>query len=259
MSWIKVATTLPRNPKILVLADELKCSRHAALGIALDWLAWLDGITTDGKTGLTAEQINRLFSVTFFCDTGHKENANIVTALKKINWIYIDDAGHVCATEFDKHNGENAKRRFQDAERKRKSRQNKKEKESQKNVTPVTKKRDQRREENIYIKDDDIVSVNTTVNIAAADSRRPQSADQVLTYIAALPHSLRGDELTTCADSFFNEMEAVGWTKRGTPIADWRALARAYVSKWALNSNSVPRVKNSPTHYRSEKNNDYNL
>ena len=263
MSWIKIATTLPRNPKILLLADALQCSHYAALGFAVDWLTWLDGVTEDGKTLLTPDQINALFPVTFFCDRCHKDVTHVVTALAKIGWIYVDENGHVCASDFDVHNGENAKRRFANAERQRKSRSARKGNLSQKNVTPVTKKRDQRREEkNIYSKADNKVSLNTTVDVAAAPQPgRAQSADQVLTYIAALPHSLRGDEVATCAYAFFDEMEAVGWTRRGTPIADWRAAARAYVGKWALNSRSGGQraVVQKPVTYRSEQEKNYEL
>lgn len=38
-----------------------------------------------------------------------------------------------------------------------------------------------------------------------------------------------GDELTRCAERFFNEQSAVGWrNKHGIPLADWRPLARQY-------------------------------
>ena len=134
MSWIKIAATLPRSPKILLLADALQCSRYAALGLAVDWLTWLDGATEDGKTFLKPQQINELFSVTFFCDKCHNDVThavtNVVTALEKIGWIYIDENGLVCASDFDAHNGENAKRRFANAERQRKSRKTRKENKS---------------------------------------------------------------------------------------------------------------------------------
>lgn len=262
MSWIKIATTLPRSPKILQLAKALGCDRHTALGLAVDWLTWLDGITADGETGLDAAQINAIFPVTFFRDTCHKDVTPLVTALQKIGWITYNEQGHVCAVDFVTHNGENAKARFQAAERQRKSRATRKENLSRKNVTLVTKKRDQRREEKRrYIKDENNERLNTTVNdAAAAEAGRAQSADHVLTYMASLPHSLRGDELTTCAESFFNELEAVGWTRRGMPIRDWRAAARAYIAKWALNNQAMPAVKRqAPTHYRSEQPKNYDL
>ena len=266
MSWIKIAATLPRSPKILLLADALQCSRYAALGLAVDWLTWLDGATEDGKTFLKPQQINELFSVTFFCDTCHNDVThavtNVVTALEKIGWIYIDENGLVCASDFDAHNGENAKRRFANAERQRKSRKTRKENLSQKNVTDVTKKCDQRREEKRRGINNNTVCVNTTVDVAnAADPRRAQNADQVLTYLASLPLPIDGAEVTDCAYAFFDDMEAVGWTRRGTPIADWRAAARSYANKWAMNNRaagqrSTPQQK---TTFRSEKPKNYDL
>lgn len=266
MSWIKIAATLPRSPKILLLADALQCSRYAALGLAVDWLTWLDGVTEDGKTFLKPEQINELFSVTFFCDTCHNDVThavtNIVTALEKIGWIFVDENGHVCATDFDTHNGENAKHRFENAERQRKSREKRKKNLSQKNVTSVTKNRDQRREEKRREINNNTVCVNTTVDVAnAADPRRAQNADQVLLYLASLPLPIDGSEVADCAYAFFYDMESVGWTRRGTPITDWRAAARSYANKWAMNTraagqHSTPQQK---TTFRSEKTKNYDL
>lgn len=65
----------------------------------------------------------------------------------------------------------------------------------------------------------------------------PSGSDEVLRYIAALPHcSLRGDELERCASAFFDDGETTGWlTRHGLPVQNWRAAARLWLSKWQIN------------------------
>ena len=53
-----------------------------------------------------------------------------------------------------------------------------------------------------------------------------------------------GDELTRCAERFFNEQAAVGWkNKHGIPLADWRPLARQYAATWARNNSAEAGLK----------------
>ena len=94
----------------------------------------------------------------------------------------------------------------------------------------------------------------------------PETADAVLTYIASLPScGLVGQELTTCAQTFFDRSEAVGWTINGQPIRDWRAAARAYLAKWQGNNASRQAATTSPTMnkpkitYRSQTQQNYEL
>lgn len=262
MDWIKVNTTLPRNPKVLRLASLMGIDRHTALGLMLEWLCWLDGVSRDGSTGISAKLIDALFSsemsqnfvtsVTRETETCH----TLTEALVTIGWASEGENGEIYAAEFEKHNGENAKKRAEDAERKRKSRSRKK---SQNSVTSVTKKCDQRREEKIYKKEDSIESskkTRRTTKIAL-----PETSDDVLTFLAAQPNcGLRGDELMACAEAFYNEFEAVGWTMRNQPVQNWHSAARSFLAKWQNNNASVvaaaPRGRIT---YRSETQQNYEL
>ena len=273
MSWIKINTTLPRNPKILLLGQHLGISRYEALGLAVEWLAWLDGITANGETGLSAELMDRLFyteflsqknvtSVTDICDACHTNVTKLSHALSQIGWVEVDKNGIVHVLDFDKHNGETAKKRAEDAERQRKCRKNKR---SQKNVTAVTKSRDQIREEkNIYNKED-AYSVNTTVCGGATAEQRPcipvpQNAEEVQSFMAAQAVcGLRDEELATCAMAFFNDSEAVGWTHKGQPIRDWRAACRAFLARWQQNKSSRGAAPSSSFTFRSATKQNYDL
>ena len=56
-----------------------------------------------------------------------------------------------------------------------------------------------------------------------------------------------GDELTRCAERFFNEQSAVGWRNRhGVPLSDWRPMARQYAATWARNNADASVLK--PSH-----------
>lgn len=256
MDWIKINLTLPREPRVIKLAQLMGCSRHEALGLLLEWFCWLDGVTTDGHTGICAELVNSLFRVTH-C------HADFVTALEKIGWIYFDEDGNVCATNYEEHNGESAKKRAQAAERKRKQRAKER---HAKSVTRVTKKRDQRREEkNIDKQKEGNSALNTVCVGAEAQPRRagkptPESSEEVRRFMAGQAVcGLKGEELEACASGFYDDMEACGWTARnGAPLYDWQAAARKYLNTWQRKAAGGSKAA-EPTVYRSELPKNYDL
>lgn len=259
MSWIKINTTLPRSPKILLLGQHLGISRYEALGLAVEWLAWLDGITANGETGLSVELMDRLFYTEFL---SQKNVTKLSHALSQIGWIHIDEDGIIHVLDFEKHNGETAKKRAEAAERQRKSRSARL---SQKNVTRVTKKCDQRREEkNIYNNEIPNESINTVCGEAAVCDRpsisHPENAEEVQAFMAAQAVcGLQGDELATCAMAFFNDCEAVGWTHKGQPIRDWRAACRAFLARWQQNKSGRSAAPASSFTFRSATKQNYDL
>ena len=99
-SWIKVRVELVRSPKIVKFARALKTKKQTALGLAIQWFAWLDEQTEDGRSELTQEELDE--------ELGY-EGAS--AALVQIGWAIIEDDGTVSAVDFGKHNGSSAKRR----------------------------------------------------------------------------------------------------------------------------------------------------
>jgi len=134
-AWIKVMTTLPKCRAVYRLMRELRCKRHAALGLAVDWLCWLDENSSDGHTGLLDEEISDVL--------GWPKAAE---ALNAIGWVSHDEQGCVVAVEFSKHCGESTKKRAEDAARKQRSRARRDACHAD-GVTDVTKNCDQIREE----------------------------------------------------------------------------------------------------------------
>lgn len=133
--WIKVLTTLPKCRAVYRLMRELRCKRHAALGLAVDWLCWLDANSSDGRTGLLDEEISDVL--------GWPKAAE---ALNAIGWVSHDEQGCVVAVDFKKHCGESGKKRADDAARQQRSRA-RRDACHTKSVTDVTNFCDQRREE----------------------------------------------------------------------------------------------------------------
>ncbi len=133
--WIKVLTTLPKSRAIYRLMRELRCKRHAALGVAVDWLCWLDANSADGSTGLLDDEISDVLGW-----------PNAAEALNAIGWVSHDEQGCVVATEFIKHCGASAKKRAEDAARQQRSRRARDACHAD-SVTDVTENCDQIREE----------------------------------------------------------------------------------------------------------------
>lgn len=277
MSWIKINVTLPRSPKILLLGQYLGISRYEALGLAVEWLTWLDGITTNGEIELTAELMDRLFYADFLSqknvtevidsrDVCHTNIKELSHALEKIGWIHVGENNVIHVQDFEKHNGETAKKRVENAERQRKSRKKKKEKQSQENITPVTKKCDQIREDkNIYNSEKPNGSINTVCGVVDVPpglfgKPKPESAEEVRRFMAGQAVcGLQGEELAACANGFFDDMEACGWTVRnGNPLFDWHAAARKYLTTWQRNLGRGSKGSEGVV-YRSQKKQNYDL
>ena len=111
--WIKLRHSLLRSPKLRGLMRALKCNKHTALGLAVEWLCWIDEQTEDGETGLTPDELAD--------ELGFRGCAN---ALCSIGWAALGEDGTVHALEFGKHCGDSAKKRAEEAMRKAQQRAN---------------------------------------------------------------------------------------------------------------------------------------
>lgn len=105
-AWLKVRHSLLRSAKVRALMRELRCKKHAALGLAVAWLVWIDEQTTDGQTHLLPDELDD--------EIGFRGCAE---ALISIGWAALGEDGCVYALEFGKHCGDSAKERAQGARR----------------------------------------------------------------------------------------------------------------------------------------------
>lgn len=261
MSWIKINVTLPRSPKILLLGQYLGISRHEALGLAVEWLTWLDGVSSDGETGLTVEQVDELFPCHAKSVTGC--HATFAQALLAVGWAGVNEHGELYAIKYTEHNGDSAKKRAQAS--KRKGKQRAKECHA-KSVTECHAKSVTREEKNIS---NNICipkePINTVCGVADVPPRlsgkpKPESAEEVRRFMAGQAVcGLKGEELEACANGFFDDMEACGWTVRnGNPLFDWHAAARKYLTTWQRNLGRGSKGSEGVV-YRSQKKQNYDL
>lgn len=265
-SWVKIVNTLPRSRSIYALMRKLRCKRQAALGLAVDWLCWLDVNSTNGETGMLDDEISDVL--------GWQGAAE---ALSAIGWVSHDEQGYVVALDFEKHNGETAKKRAEDAERQRKSR-GKRDKCHGKSVTDVTaetrpdKIREdksnievehytQDREPNAEAARAGAVPAQAPAegggNEAPGHRLRPADAGEVEAHLSGLAVlKLTPAERQKAALLFFNEMESVGWIDpKGRAIRDWKTSACNFAIRYGENAHTPFRAGRQEGGYsRNDKN-----
>lgn len=100
LAWIKVDSQTARKSEVVRLARHLNVNRHEALGLCVAFWGWADGESDDGYLpGCTTEMIDEIM--------GHPGFAK---ALQKVGWLVGDKEG-LFIPNFDRHNGESAKKR----------------------------------------------------------------------------------------------------------------------------------------------------
>ena len=106
--WIKIETHTPDKAEIRHIARLCGCTKAEAFLAFFRVFVWLDEETDDGH-------------VAFFTPEDADEIADLPgfgAALQEVGWILFGPTGAV-VSNWDRHNGQSAKRRCLDAERKR--------------------------------------------------------------------------------------------------------------------------------------------
>ena len=108
--WIKVETHTPDKPEVRQIARLCNCTKADAFLAIFRVFVWLDEQTDDGHveffTPIDADEIGGL--------------NGLGQALETVRWITFSTSGAV-VSNWDRHNGQSAKRRCLDAERKRRN------------------------------------------------------------------------------------------------------------------------------------------
>lgn len=111
--WIKWVKGLPGRGEIRIIARELGISRYAAAGHFMALMEWADDETTDGfLRGMTLADLD---------DAAGCKGFGAALSRPDVAWAVQDDRG-VTLAKFGRHNGETAKRRLIEAERKQQQR-----------------------------------------------------------------------------------------------------------------------------------------
>jgi len=109
--WFKMEVTTPNKLEISEIAYTLGVSKHEALGMFTEYLSWLNQHCENGRLPLCS--INLIEGMTGnkgFCD-----------ALASVGWVVIHN-DHLEIVKYDRHNGNNAKKRAETNRRVAKSR-----------------------------------------------------------------------------------------------------------------------------------------
>jgi len=102
--WIKVRTSIHDQREVFVAARRLGLARDHVVGLCIRFWAWADGQTTDGAIdGIRPADIDAVV-----------EHEGFAAALAEAGWLVVNERG-VVIPNFDRHNGESAKKRAMDA------------------------------------------------------------------------------------------------------------------------------------------------
>lgn len=109
--WIKMRSNIKDDPDVVVMAGILKIDEFATVGRLHAVWAWLDQHSQNGtNVRITGGYLDRLTACAGFAD-----------AMRAVDWLRGDD-GDLEFPNFDRHNGDSAKRRCQDSKRKNNAR-----------------------------------------------------------------------------------------------------------------------------------------
>lgn len=110
--WIKMRADLHTHPKVVRIASALKADRLRVIGGLHAVWCLFDAHSEDGSlSGYTPQAVDELIGFDGFAD-----------AMCAVKWLEVDADG-VTLPEFDEHNGQSAKRRATETQRKRRERE----------------------------------------------------------------------------------------------------------------------------------------
>ena len=100
--WIKLEVGLPEKPEVMRLARLLSMKRDQAVGVAVRFWIWADRNTVDGVVdGVEASDVDDVLTT-----------PGLSTALEAVGWLLIDkEKRRIVIPNFERHNGESAKKR----------------------------------------------------------------------------------------------------------------------------------------------------
>lgn len=198
LDWIKIQMSTPEKPEVIRMARKLGISRDDALGKLFRLWAWFDSNSVDGVVdGVVSTDVDALVGLDGFA-----------SVMGDVGWLkWNDEAETITMPNFDKHNGESAKKRGLKAQRQAKWRQNKdghvdKSVDASMSTTSTTRE-EKRREDNNKGR----FTPPTVAEVSAYCRERNNSID---------------------AQQFVDHYESNGWFRGKTKIKDWKACVRTW-------------------------------
>lgn len=106
--WIKMRTNLADDPAVIGIAAAVRLDRHSVVGRLHTLWSWADAHTTTGH----------LPNITPAFIDEKAARKGFAAAMATVHWLVIDPTG-VTFPHFDRHNGESAKKRAIETDKKR--------------------------------------------------------------------------------------------------------------------------------------------
>jgi DNA replication protein DnaT len=213
--WIKVEKSTPDKAEIFEMAALLDIDPDAVLGKLIRVWSWIDSNSEDGHIkSVTHVLIDRVTCCVGFSD-----------AMKNVGWLTDSEIPN-----FDRHLGENAKKRAKDSERKRKSRDGHKN-----SVTEVVTEsgldKIEIREDKDKDKDKD--KSNLPAKAGEPKSKRfvPPTLEEVARYMGDYALSKQKTISPAEPEKFINFYESKGWLVGNKKMVSWQASARGWVGR----------------------------
>lgn len=142
--WVKWVKGLSKRREVIVLARKLGVSRREAACACMEMWEWADDETTNGHIqGATGEDIDLQLGLPGFASALQSS---------EVGWLRVNSQG-ITFPRWDRHNGESAKRRANDAAKKRQQRdlgsgrKSRKKRDKRPEVVPQKPGPEERREE----------------------------------------------------------------------------------------------------------------
>lgn len=213
--WIKVEKELNDKPEVRRMARALHLSRFDIVGRLVSVWSWADSHSFTGSgMDISEEDIDDIADLNGFAD-----------ALRQVGWL----KGRAASLEFPnfgRHNGQSAKRRAMESERKRLGRMgydNNADKRPHKKRTECGQNADQRREEK-----------NLSPSLPP-----PCSVEEVTAHLRTAVFSgrvrLSPEQIQDCATAYWGSRDAVNWTRNGIPVTKWQSDAVSFATSYAVN------------------------
>ena len=99
--WIKVQQSTPDKPEVFRLAAELKIAPEHVVGCLVRLWVWADQQSIDGNAlSVTNVTLDRIAC-----------NAGFAQALTNVGWLVVNSDGTCTLPNFERHNGDSAKKR----------------------------------------------------------------------------------------------------------------------------------------------------
>lgn len=226
--WIKLEHWTPDKPEVFRMADILDIDPDAVCGkLARIWI-WADQQTVDGVTqvkrecnavSVTKKMIDRLASVARFAD-----------ALIQVGWLE-ETADGVRFVNFDRHNGETAKKRAQNNKRVKKHRESVTQVKRECNAPSVTSALPEKRREEI---DNTASAVLSSDQPKKPTTFRKPTVEEIADYCRE-----RGNAVDP--QRFFDHYESNGWRVGKAPMKNWQASVRT----WEKNTDGTTHGRNA--------------